>query len=72
MQMAGSLTDDIVAAAKATAEVYTRTAALHGAKGRTDYMMVEAKRAALMEALAADDNLCEMFAGRLHKLRNMA
>lgn len=60
--------DLVVDAAKITRAVYERNAIKLASRGHFNECLAEAKRAALMEALAADDNLCEMLAGRLHQL----
>lgn len=63
-----SLTDVVVDAARATSSIYSGFTAQHAAKGRVGLMLSEAKRAALMEALAADENLCEMLSGRISQI----
>lgn len=63
-----SMVDVIVDAARATRAVYERNAIRLASRGHFDSCLAEAKRAALMEALAADDNLCEMLAGRIHQI----
>lgn len=60
-------TDLIVDAARVTQAVYEGNAMKLAARGRKA-CLTEAKRAAIMEALANDDNLCEMLAGRIHQL----
>lgn len=62
-----SLVDIVVSAARITGEVYKGNMTKLASRGHGDTALVEAKRAALMQALAEDDNLCEMFAGRLHQ-----
>lgn len=62
-----SLVDLVVDAAKVTQAIYERNG-VRLAFDHTKSAVAEFKRAALMEALAADETLCEMFAGRLHQL----
>lgn len=60
-------TDLVVDAARATREVYRSNAARLGQR-HPKLGLVEMRRAALMDALCNDDNLCEMLAGRIHQL----
>jgi hypothetical protein len=60
-------TDLIVDAARVTRDVYVSNARkLIGNHSET--ALAELKRAAIMDALMHDDNLCEMLAGRIHQL----
>lgn len=61
-------TDLIVSAAQITQKVYEGTAVKLASRGHCDTALAEMRRAALMKELAADDNLCEMLAGRIHQL----
>lgn len=64
-------TDLVVDAARMTCAVYTsnvRRLAKLGGSASDITLRTEMRRAVLMEELAADDNLCEMFAGRLYQL----
>jgi len=63
-----SLVDLVVDAAKLTRSIYERNGLRLAARDHTTSAVSEFKRAALMEALAADEHLCEMLAGRLHQL----
>lgn len=64
----GSLVDVIVDAAKATQAIYERNGISLAARNHMETCVTEFKRAALMEALANDDNLCEMLAGRISQI----
>lgn len=62
-------TDVVVDAARATREVYKNLATKLGARHPDSVSLVnEMKRAATMDALCNDDNLCEMLAGRIHQI----
>lgn len=62
-------TDVVVDAARATREVYKHLATKLGARHPDSISLVnEMKRAATMDALCNDDNLCEMLAGRIHQI----
>lgn len=63
-----SLVDVIVDAATATRRVYENNGIKLASRGHFETCITEFKRAALMEALAADENLCEMLAGRIHQI----
>lgn len=54
-------------AARVTRDIYMRNAyKLNGQDGRA--AITEMQRAVLMDALANDDNLCEMLAGRIFQI----
>jgi len=59
----------IVDAARATRDIY-KSNAIKLAKHHPDSIGIfnEIRRTALMDALCHDENLCEMFAGRIHQL----
>ncbi len=61
-------TDLVVDAARITREVYRRNAVKLANADHPETSMAEMNRAAIMDALASDDNLCEMLAGRIHQL----
>ena len=60
-------TDLIVDAARVTRDVYMRNANKLG-PDRPRPQLVEMRRVAIMDALASDEPLCEMLAGRIHQL----
>lgn len=59
-------TDLIIAAARVTRAVYYENA--HKLVNHPASSIDEMRRMAIMDALANDDNLCEMLAGRIHQL----
>lgn len=62
-------TDMVVDAARITREVYIGNVIKLGKHhARSIGIANEMKRAAIMDALCHDDNLCEMFAGRLDQV----
>lgn len=62
-------TDLVVDAARITSLVYKDNARKHFERDPDRAcIMDEMRRAALMDALANDDNLCEMLAGRINQL----
>ena len=64
-----SLVDIVVDAARLTAEIYRHNAIKIGKGDHAPHIsMSEMRRAALMDELAKDDNLCEMLAGRIHQI----
>lgn len=60
-------TDLIVSAARITQHVYEGNAGKLIDK-HVDLAIREIKRAQIMDALAEDEQLCEMLAGRIHQL----
>lgn len=61
-------TDLIVDAARITQSVYESNAVRLASRGHPNTALDEMRRAVLMKALAEDDNLCEMLAGRISQL----
>jgi hypothetical protein len=62
-------TDVVVDAARTTREVYKGLATKLGSRHPDSVNLInEMKRVAVMDALCNDDNLCEMFAGRIYQV----
>lgn len=63
-------TDLVIDAIRVTRDVYLSNASrlASGGNDRMKVIMAELKRVSIMEQLLADENLCEMLAGRLHQL----